>query len=53
VRTVSIADSVFAANLNDYKFYIRAEFDGGVDHYGFSPPIVYKVVCGTETLTIA
>ena len=31
-RSVTIDDSVFANNLNDYTFYIRAEFKGGYTH---------------------
>jgi len=49
-KTVTIADSVFASNLNTYQFYIRGYFDGG--GYAFSDVIQYQVVCGTETLSL-
>ena len=52
-RQIVIADSVFANNLNDYSFWIRAEFDGGRTHEAFSDLISYKVVCGSEKLSIA
>jgi len=50
-RVVSLADYRVAANLNTYQFYIRSYFSGGA--YKFSDVITFKIVCGTETLSLA